>query len=59
MNAIVANILMREAAKAHTDASPFKFVALFCCVGLLASLSIVSLGFEIATGYFLGVAAHL
>jgi hypothetical protein len=51
MNAIVANILMREAAKAHTDASPFKVAVLFCCVGLLASLSIVSLGFEIATGF--------
>jgi hypothetical protein len=26
-------------------------VALFCCAGLLASLSIASLGFEIATGF--------
>jgi hypothetical protein len=52
MNAIVANVLMREAAKTQTDASPFKIVVLFCSVGLLASLSIVSLGFEIATGFF-------
>jgi hypothetical protein len=49
MNAIVANVLMREAARAHADASPFKVVVLFCCVGLLATLSIVSLGFE--TGF--------
>ena len=52
MNAIVANVLMREAAKAQTDASPFKISALFCSAGLLASLSIVSLGFEIATRFF-------
>jgi hypothetical protein len=52
MNAIVANVLMREAAKTQTDANPFKIVALFCGVGLLVSLSIVSLGFEIATGFF-------
>jgi hypothetical protein len=52
MNAIVANVLMREAAKTQTDASPFKIVVLFCSVGLLASLSIASLGFEIATGFF-------
>jgi hypothetical protein len=29
MNAIVANVLMREAAKAQTDARPFKIIALF------------------------------
>jgi hypothetical protein len=52
MNAIVANVLMREAAKAQTNASPLKVVALFCCAGLLASLSIASLGFEIVTGFF-------
>ena len=34
MNTIVANVLMREAAKAERSAQPFKVVALFCCVGL-------------------------
>jgi hypothetical protein len=52
MNAIVANVLMREAAKAQTGASPLKTVALFCSVGLLVSLCMASLGFEIATGFF-------
>jgi hypothetical protein len=52
MNAIVANVLMREAAKAQTDASPLKVLALFCSVGLLASLCMASLGFEIVTGFF-------
>ncbi len=52
MNAIVANVLMREAARAQTATSPLKTVTLFCCVGLLASLCMASLGFEIATGFF-------
>jgi hypothetical protein len=52
MNAIVANVLMREAAKTQTDVSPLKIVALFCGAGLLASLCMASLGFEIATGFF-------
>jgi hypothetical protein len=52
MNTIVANVLMREAAKAQTDAEPFKIAALFCSVGLLASLCLVSLGFDIGAGFF-------
>jgi hypothetical protein len=51
MNAIVANILIREAAKAKVDA-PFRTVALFCGVGLLASLCVMSLGFEVSAGFF-------
>jgi hypothetical protein len=52
MNAIVANVLMREAAKAQTDASPLKTVALFCGAGVLASICMMSVGFEIAAGFF-------
>lgn len=52
MNTIVANALMREAAKARTDVRPFKIVALFCCVGLLASLCMAALGFDIGAGFF-------
>jgi hypothetical protein len=52
MNAIVANLLMREAAKTQTNASPVKIVALFCGASLLASLCVASLGFEIVTGFF-------
>ena len=52
MNTIVANVLMREAKKAQSDARPFKIVVLFCCVGLLASLCMASLGFDISAGIF-------
>jgi hypothetical protein len=52
MNAIVANVLMREATKARTDARPFKIVALLCGVGLLASLCMASFGFDIGAGFF-------
>jgi hypothetical protein len=50
MNTIVANVPMSEAAKAQTD--PFKIVALFCGVGLLASLCMTSFGFDIGAGFF-------
>ncbi len=52
MDAIVANVLEHEAAKAESNAQPFKIVALFCAVGLLASLCMASLGFDLGTGFF-------
>jgi hypothetical protein len=52
MNTIVANVLMREAEKAQTDTRPFNIVALFCGLGLLASLCMASLGFDVSAGFF-------
>lgn len=52
MNAIVANALMREAAKAQTDTGPFKIIALFCGMGLLVSICLASFGFDVGTGFF-------
>jgi hypothetical protein len=52
MNTIVANILMHEAAKAKVDARPFRVVAVFCGVGLLASLCVMSFGFDVGGGFF-------
>jgi hypothetical protein len=52
MNAIVANVLMREAAKSQTDTRPFKIVVLFCGFGLVASLCMASFGFDVGTGFF-------
>jgi hypothetical protein len=52
MNTIVANVLRGKAAEAQTDAQPFKIVALLCCVGLLASLCMASLGFDVSAGFF-------
>ncbi|SDS18551.1 hypothetical protein [Bradyrhizobium canariense] len=51
MNVIVANVLMREAAKANAD-RPFTIVLFFCAVGLLASLSMAALGFDVSGGFF-------
>ena len=52
MNTIVANVLKHEAAKAETHAHPFKIVAIFCGLGLVASLCMASFGFDIGTGFF-------
>jgi hypothetical protein len=52
MNAIVASILMREAAMAQVDVNPFMVAALICCAGLLTSLSIGAGSFEIVTKFF-------
>jgi tRNA/tmRNA/rRNA uracil-C5-methylase (TrmA/RlmC/RlmD family) len=52
VNAIVANVLMHEAARAKTSARPFKIIALFCGVGLLASLCMASMGFDLSAGSF-------
>ena len=52
MNTIVANVLMREAVRAQSDAGPFRMIALFCGVGLLASLCLVSWGLDLGAGFF-------
>jgi hypothetical protein len=52
MNALVANVLVREASKARTDIHPLALIALFCGAGLLASLAMVSLGFDLSAGFF-------
>jgi hypothetical protein len=52
MNTIVANVLMREAAKAETGAWPFTVVLLFSGLGLVASLCLASLGWDPTGGGF-------
>jgi hypothetical protein len=52
MNAIVANVLKSEAVKAQAGAGAFKIIAIFCGVGLLASLCLVSVGLDIGAGFF-------
>jgi hypothetical protein len=51
MDVIVANVLKREAAAARAD-HPFNVVALFCAVGLLASVCMLFLGFDVGAGFF-------
>jgi Na+/H+ antiporter NhaA len=47
MNAIVANVMMRTAPKARTDVRLLT-IALFCGIGLLASLCVAALGFDLS-----------
>jgi hypothetical protein len=52
MNTIVASALRHEAAKAETDVR-FLTVALFCGVGLIASLfCVLSFGLDVGAGFF-------
>jgi hypothetical protein len=52
MNTIVASVLKHEAAKAESHAHPFEMVLIFCGLGLVASLCMASLGFDLGTGFF-------
>ena len=52
MNAIVAGVLAREAEKAQTEFHSFTLIALFCVVGLVASLALASIGFDLGTSFF-------
>jgi hypothetical protein len=52
MNAIVADVLAREAAKSQTTAHPLVLIALFCGVGLVATLTMASLGFDLGATFF-------
>ena len=51
MNAIVANVLMHDAAKAKTETHPLAFIALFCAVGIIGSLVMASLGINLSAGF--------
>jgi hypothetical protein len=48
MNTIVANVLMGKAAEAQADTLPPTIVMLFCGLGLIASLCVLSLGFDVS-----------
>jgi hypothetical protein len=52
MNQIVANVLMREAAKARAGSETLSMLVLFSSLGLLASLCVMSLGFDVSGGVF-------
>jgi hypothetical protein len=52
MNTIVENVLKSKAAEAEIAARSFNMVALFCVLGLVASLCLASLGFDVGGGIF-------
>jgi hypothetical protein len=52
MNTIVETVLKARANEARADVSPFNVVALFCGVGLLASLYTAALGVDVSGAIF-------
>jgi len=52
MNAIVAGVLAREAAKSQIEPHPLTLIALLCGVGLVAALTMASMGFDLGAGLF-------
>jgi hypothetical protein len=52
MNTIVANALRQQAARAETVTQPFSVVFFFSAFGLLASLCMLSFGFDVSGGVF-------
>ena len=52
MNAIVANVLAREAARTQRESHPLTWIGLLRGVGLLAALAFASMGFDLGTGLF-------
>ena len=52
VNTVVANVPRSEAEKARTDARPLHIIALFCGLGLLTSLYMMSFGLDLSAGFF-------
>ena len=49
---IVANVLKNRTAEVQAGAATLNIIALFCGLGLLASLCMATLGFDISGGIF-------
>jgi hypothetical protein len=52
MNAIVAGVLAREAAKAQTDPDPLTLIAIFCGLGLVVAITMAAIGFNLGASSF-------
>ena len=52
MNSIVEAVLKSTATEAQAEVQPLNVVALFCCVGLIASLCFAAFGFDVSGGLF-------
>jgi hypothetical protein len=52
MNAIVAGVLTREAAKTQATLHPLTLIALLCGVVLVASLAMASIGLDLGASFF-------
>jgi len=52
MNTIVATVLKSTAKESQADIRPFNIAALFCGVGLVASLCLAALGVDVSGTIF-------
>jgi hypothetical protein len=52
MNTIVATVLKSTAEKSQGDVRPFNIIALFCGVGLLASLCMAAMDVDVSGTIF-------
>ena len=52
MNAIVASVIAREAAKAQTDPHPLTLIAVLCGFGLVVALTMAAIGFDLGADFF-------
>jgi hypothetical protein len=52
MNTIVATVLKTTAEEARAEVRPFNIVALFCGIGLVASLCMAALGVDVSGAIF-------
>ena len=52
MNAIVADVLARETKKIESDPHPLVMIAMFCGIGLVVSIALIAIGFDLGAGLF-------
>jgi len=52
MNAVVAGVLAREAAKAQTGPHPLVLIGIFCGLGLVVAITMAAIGFDLGVGFF-------
>ena len=52
MNAIVADVLARETKKIESDPHPLTMIGILCGVGLVVSIALIAIGFDLGAGLF-------
>jgi len=52
MNAIVAGVIAREAARSQTTPHPLTLIAMFCGFGLVVAITMAAMGFDLGADLF-------
>jgi hypothetical protein len=48
----ISNVSIRAIPETQTDVHPLKTIALFCLLGLVASICVASFGLDLSAGFF-------